>query len=139
MADPLSVTASALTVIEVSSACAKILLQIIQSHRAAPAQLVALSNEVNDIKTVLDDIKTVCQSIEQEPSPSQGFLDMTSKQLAEAREILVELDGLLKRFMPLNSSRRWRWPLNKGKAERLLQKLKEVRSNLLAQLALPAA
>lgn len=135
MADPLSVTASALTVIGASSACANFLLEFIKGLRNAPAELLALSNEVNELKIVLNEIKIVCQSIEQEPIPSQEFLDMVSKQLAEAGEILKELDELRKR----NSSRRYRWPLNKSKAERLHGKLKDTRSKLLAQLTLPTA
>jgi hypothetical protein len=138
MADPLSITASALTVLETSSACARILVHIIRGLKNAPAELTALSNEVNDIKVVLYNIKAVCKPTEQGSSLSQEFLDMTSKQLTEAGEILAELEELLKRHIPLSSSSRCSWPLKKGKAGRLHLKLKDLRMNLLAQLTLPA-
>jgi hypothetical protein len=113
-------------------------VHIIRGLKNAPAELTALSNEVNDIKVVLYNIKAVCKPTEQGSSLSQEFLDMTSKQLTEAGEILAELEELLKRHIPLSSSSRCSWPLKKGKAGRLHLKLKDLRMNLLAQLTLPA-
>jgi hypothetical protein len=136
MADPLSVTASAITVITTCSTCAKNLFDLIQCLRNAPDELQALSNDVNALKAVLHNIGDVCGLVEEGSLSTISFLNTASKQLAEAREILGELDEMLKESLAWKLSDRLKWILKKTRAKTLRGKVKDIKSNLADLLSL---
>ena len=55
MADPLSITASIIAVIGAAEGVGKTLTKI-RNIRNAPTELLALINEVSDLRTILNDI-----------------------------------------------------------------------------------
>ena len=139
MADPFSVAASAITLIGISSNCAKCLFDLIQHLRYAPAELQALSNEVNDLKVVLHQIRDVCRLVEEDSTPAMGFLSTAGEQLGNATEILTELERLLPELPAKKVSGRWKWERRRPRAKILLGKLQDIKSNLTGLLALSSA
>lgn len=57
MADPVSAAASLVTLISFSAGCAKQLSKLIQTFRHAPEEILALSNEVNDLNVILAQVE----------------------------------------------------------------------------------
>lgn len=55
--DPFSATASAVALLGAGVACARTLRTLIKDFRDAPLELIALSNEVNDLNAVLAEIE----------------------------------------------------------------------------------
>jgi hypothetical protein len=57
MTDPLSISVSAITILATCSACVKQLHDFARSFRRAPAEILALSNEINDMSVVVTEVK----------------------------------------------------------------------------------
>jgi phage tail sheath gpL-like len=55
--DPFSATASAVALLGAGVTCARILRNLIKDFRDAPLELIAMSNEVNDLNAVLAEIE----------------------------------------------------------------------------------
>ena len=116
MADPLSIAVSAMTMIGACGACAKQLNDLRRAFRDAPAEILALSNEISDMTVVLTEVNTICQepamtlklvmqrttencflicddSSARKHRDSQ-FHDLLSAQLDRAKQVLAELATL---------------------------------------------
>jgi hypothetical protein len=83
MADPLSVIASAIAVLSTGVTCANGLLGVIEDIRNAPNELIAHSNEVNNLNSIMDDAQKVCKSLATEGSSTTQFIDTFERLLKE--------------------------------------------------------
>lgn len=136
--DPLSITASTLTVL---SALEKA-FQLIKSYRDAPGQLEALNNEVADITAAVTEVARVIKE-------SQNKIDSLSDKgshltlvLSNIREKARELEALLRSCInpPLSTSDRTKvsrisWLKVKSKVQSLQTELRDGRLNLSIALA----
>ena len=61
MADPLSAAVSVLAVMGACAACRKQLNNLLRAVRDAPVEILALSNEINDMSVVLTDVEAIRQ------------------------------------------------------------------------------
>ena len=139
MADPLSATASAITVIALCTQCMKQLRSLICSLRDVPNELVALSNEISDLELILEEVKDTSESIEKNPAGNLRSANLISEQLEKAKSTMNELDELTKKFAKVRPGKmqmeRFAW-LSKGTDVKVLQKkLQKVKSNLSTLLA----
>ena len=57
MTDPLSITVSAIAILTTCSACVKQLHDFARCFRHAPAEILALSNEISDMSVVVTEVK----------------------------------------------------------------------------------
>ena len=137
MADPLSVFASVVTLLEAGTKCAKHLRRLVQDFRHADDELTALSNETNDLNVVLTEVEHAGQAIKNAGTlPQTQVIDALSTQLDRARRKLTELETLTKLLLPSGSIKadKIAWMRKKATARRLQVDLRDVRQSLHALL-----
>ena len=104
MADPLSITASVITVLGAAEGISKTLAKI-KSTRHAPNELLALINEVSDLKIILREVERYIIRDPNRPSPPLEQLQTMSTLIERAKESLLELDQLIQYRLLKASSR----------------------------------
>ena len=139
MADPLSLTASIIAVIGAVEVVAKTLKKI-SSIRNAPNELLALVNEISDFRIILSDVEN--HNVKNTESVPQQQLQHMSILLNRAKDQLLQLDELVQnRLIKPNSTlanvkvSRLNWSKASGTIEEFRKRLKDVRMNLIALLA----
>ena len=142
MADPLSIIASIIAVVGAAEGVAKTLGKI-KTIRNAPDELLALINEVSDLKIILSDIQSYVIHNIQRPQISPEELRNISTLINRARDKLLELDQLIQyRLIKPDSvsdqikvSRR-EWLRARSTIERFRQSLRDIRLNIVTQMVI---
>ncbi|KAF2396337.1 hypothetical protein EJ06DRAFT_235271 [Trichodelitschia bisporula] len=106
MVDPLSISASIVALAQ----AAKALVSFLKHLHDAPAELLALSNEVEDLKLVLCEAEEAYKTLD----PATPSAERIRKVLESAQGKLGELDAFSRRLSKVNSARtaatqRMRW------------------------------
>jgi len=137
MADPLSITASAIAVLQIGAVCAKSLLSIIQGIRDAPGELMVLSNEVNSLNAIIDEARKVSESLAADGSSTSLFIETFKRLLKEAEVVLGALNALLSKHnsKPLTFDHSFMWLCRKTRANKCLIRLRDIRANMIALLS----
>ena len=106
--DPISVTASAITLLAVGGKAAKVVKHL-ALLRTAPDVVLALNNELTDLRLVITAIEAVFKAQEASGTPSQGRRDhQTSAQaslvssLKQVNEKALELEALYDKLCQKN-------------------------------------
>ena len=140
MADPLSITASVIAVVTAAEGVSKTLSKIRRANRA-PSEFLALMNEVSDFRVVLDNLDSYVRSVSSE-SPSSRTLQHLMGLLQRGKDTLLQLDGLVHYQLAKPSSTtehpkvsRLEWVKGKRVIEEYRQKLRDIRLNIVAQMA----
>ncbi|KAK0512762.1 hypothetical protein JMJ35_004779 [Cladonia borealis] len=132
MADPFSIIAVTQTGLSVAQALTK----LIQALRSAPDELLALSNEVWNLKLVLDDLQELESS---HNAPSAHKLDVVHALVYQIRIKLDTLSSLTVQWGRLSQwgdsfsirrRDRFSWLKEKARFMKLQSELRELRSNL---------
>ena len=132
MADPCSIVSVTQTGLEV----AQFLTKLIKDIKSAPDELLALSNEVWNLKLVLDDVQELERSSDES---SARKLDSVKALVYQAQIKLARLSTMTIQWGRLspwgdsfNMGRRDRflWLKEKGRVMKLQSELRELRSNL---------
>ena len=136
--DPLSITASTLTVL---SALEKA-FQLIVSYRDAPGQLEALNNEIADITAAVTEVDRLLKESHHKFDLSSGKGSHLTLALSNIREKARELEALFRSCVNPPSSTsdgikvsRISWLKVKSKVQRLQTELRDGRLNLSIALA----
>ena len=140
MADPLSITASIIAVLGAAEGVNKTLSKI-KSLRHAPNEVLALINEVSDLRLVLGEVERCVIRDASRPSSPIEQLQTMSTLVERAKNTLLELDQLIQyrllkatsRSAELKVSRR-EWAAAKPVIERFRQGLRDIRLNIVSQL-----
>ena len=140
MADPLSITASIIAVVGAAEGVTKTLAKI-KSIRNAPDELLALINEVSDLKIILRDLQNYVNQNMHRPQISQEELENISILINRAKDKLLELDKLIqyKLVKPesitdqIKVSRR-EWLRAKSTIEKFRQSLRDIKLNIMTQM-----
>lgn len=143
MADLLSLAASIITVVGAADTISKTLSKIKILHHA-PEELLALNNEVSDLKVVLSSVESYITAEHLDASvTSQDLPRHMSTLLERAKDQLLQLDQLIHyRFLKAGSLDgeykifRLEWVKAKSTVENHRQVLRETRQNLVTQLTL---
>jgi hypothetical protein len=137
MAEPLSVAASAVAVLQIGAACAKSLLSIIQDIRDAPGELMVLSNEVNSLNAIIDEVQKVSGSLAGDGSSTSQFTKTIKRLLKEAEDVLVTLNTLALKYKskPRTINHSVSWICQKSRANKCLTRLRDIRANIMALFA----
>ena len=147
MADPLSITASIIAVVGAAEGVTKTLAKI-RNIRNAPEELLALINEVSDLRIVFGDVQNYIQSTERSQTTSRlattnEVLQHMAILINRAKYKLLELDQLIQyRLMKPESisnhikvSRR-EWTRAKTTIESFRQALRDIRLNIVTQMVI---
>ncbi|KIW96183.1 uncharacterized protein Z519_03250 [Cladophialophora bantiana CBS 173.52] len=138
MADPVSIGASAVTLIDSSSTCLTQLVKLIKCLQNAPAEIEAFSNDLTDLQHYFDDVKDLCEKIRAEPTEQFRFPTAVYKPLKDAEQALADLGEILKKSHSQTSSaqKRLAWILRRAKAKKIHKQLQRIKSELGAALVL---
>lgn len=127
MAEAFAIFAAVPGLLDIAGRSSAGLVHAIKAWKSVPASLLALSNEVSDLKLVLDHVATLA-----DPQISNSSLEDTlSQQLRKASQHLGELDSLMTEFNALpRYKQKTRWIAKRSKVEQLKNNIKEVRSKM---------
>ena len=139
MADPLSVTASIIAVVGAAEGVTKTLARI-RDIRNAPEELLALINEVSDLRIILGDIQSYVQN-DTRPLTLQDALQHLSILINRAKDKLLQLDELIQYRLTkpesvldqIKISRR-EWTRAKTTVDKFRQSLRDIRLNIVSQM-----
>ena len=122
MADPISLTASILTLIDAAGKIG----EFITHCRYAPAEVLALNNEVNDLRFVLGRVEDIY------PSDAESNVTVTLRRAGQniARLHAVVHQLKLQDNTRLSTADRVRWTMMKSKVRKLLTELRNIRLHL---------
>ena len=139
MADPLSITASIIAVIGAAEGIGKTFAKI-RNVRHAPSEVLALMNEVSDLKVILGDVERYFVRDTRRTLHSEQLQTM-STLVNSAKEYILKLDQLIHyRLLKADSTQtefkvsRHEWAAAKHMIERFRQGLRDVRLNLVTQM-----
>ena len=140
MADPLSIIASIIAVIGAAEGMSKTLTKI-RNICNAPVEVLALTNEVCDLRVILNDLEGYITQNTLRPQLPQEQLHHISVLLQRARNCLLELDKLIEYRLLKPESRpdqiqvsRREWARVKDIIEKFRQSLRDIRLNIVAQM-----
>ena len=140
MADPLSVGSGIITLVCACTAIGKYTVRFIGALRDAPLELVMLSNEVNDLNAILNEINpasldgqiTVSSTQRTALSENAGIIT----QLGYLKEEIIKLDAFvrsLRKHSPENGSveiDRIGWARKRKTGSKLQRRLAEIKNKL---------
>jgi hypothetical protein len=134
--DPLSLTASLIAIIGLTTTAAKTMHRLIVSMRQAPDVVLALSNELSDLALVLLEVKHV----EDSSSLPQESRERLALLLSRTQLKVEEVETLASRLSEASSASllsftRLTWREGRAKAGALQKDLRLARSNIAAILA----
>ena len=140
MADPLSLTASIIAVLGAAEGVGKTLKRIKNIYNA-PTEVLALINEISDLRIILSDLQGyITQNTTRPQLPSEQLRHM-SVLLQRAKDRLLELDQLVEYQLLKPESRsdhirvsRREWAKAKETVGRFRQSLRDIRLDIVAQL-----
>lgn len=137
MADPFSIVASALTVLQIGAICANSFLSIIEGVRDAPEELIAILNEINRLNAIKDEVRKVPASLAAVGSSTPQSIATLRELCEEADDALRDLNTLALKFNsnPQKLNRAVSWLCKKTRAEKYLTRLRNIRENMVALLA----
>lgn len=128
MADPLSVTASVLTLLSASTACVQTLQSAIRDWRKAPDEIAQLNNEVVEIQGLLD---TLHQNLRKDAQASSVVTVATERKLNALKVALADLEELMKSFHGISRGRlKYKWLREKAHVSRIQKTLLRARCGL---------
>ena len=132
MAEPLSVIASVIAVIATAATCAENLSRIIQDIRHAPDELLALSNEINNVRSTVDDAKVACTCLATASSSTTKFIETLERLLKEAERVLDDLNRLVSEYnsKPHIRNRSLWWIRHKNTTKQHLMTLRKIRCSI---------
>ena len=136
MADPFSIAVSAVTLVQTTSATAKMLYKLIQEWRHAPLELLQLSNEMGDLRLVLSHVERTCAEIESSANTLRTeYFETLTTILEETKHQVDNLDLLLETMFtgPTRDSaetRRLGWLLKRNRVKRVTIVLRSLKGDI---------
>jgi cell division protein ZapA (FtsZ GTPase activity inhibitor) len=121
MAEALGIASSTLTLVDTSVK----LVKLIRALKHAPAELLALNNEVADLKLLFSQVQVVQAEQPDALSNLASTLDKTIETISHLSSLVDEYSR-----RPLTGVNRVRWLLEKSKIVSLKDELRERRSQL---------
>ena len=140
MADPLSIAASVITVVGTANGVGELLSRI-KSLQHAPDELLALVNEVSDLRVVFGDIASTFLRDEKRSPTLKEQLQHISDLVDRAKDRLLELEKLIHYHLVKPEATnlkvsRHAWAMARGTIERFRNNLRDVKLNLIAQMVI---
>jgi hypothetical protein len=134
----------ALSIIDVAIRSSNAIQELVTVWHDAPAEILALSNEINDSRVVLTQAHNLFQRIEAAPTALDDLRScsvMIERQVEQAKPIWNRLDKLLREIKDdqkdpnkVSKSVKFRWLKNQSKVETLRAALKEKRLNIMQSM-----
>ena len=136
MADPLSIFASVVTVIGAAAGVGKT-LSLLRRLKNAPIELLALNNEVSDMRIVFDGLKRFLGQENSRLQSDEHYLQKLSTLVSRAESQLLELHKLIQHRLvqptPVSTDLKvshYQWIRAKPTIDRCRRGLRDIRLNI---------
>ncbi|KAL9127068.1 MAG: hypothetical protein Q9175_007808 [Cornicularia normoerica] len=146
MADPISLTASIVAIIGVCRTSAKFVIRFAEGVHNAPKELIATSNEVNDLNVILCQVDKAYQNDYVPPNTSrdQELEAALTGQLTQAQVLLSDLDTLVKTCSKVSADDkitvdRIGWQRKRRTVDKIRSRLKTTQRNIHMLISLTTA
>lgn len=151
MADPLSILASAVTLVSACTAISRHTIAFIRSLQEAPEELLRLSNEMSDLTTVLNRIQKPpergnTQHISQsDPAQAEALHNLIVLPTSQAELLIGEVDKFIKSLKKVSTRNggievdRLGWARKRKIALKLEQKLAAMKQGIQLHLTTTTA
>jgi DNA repair exonuclease SbcCD ATPase subunit len=135
--DPLSVFATAATLLDITARTSGSLRNLYGQLKAAPALILALSNETADITVVLNRVADAKQTLDRlDKQQNAAFIASINNHLSEAKAVLSRLEALSNTLLKQEGSiKRIKWCLRSAQAATLKDEIRAVRQRINEILA----
>lgn len=130
MADPFSVIAGVLGTLDASTRLASKATKIILTLKNAPSDILALANELEDLRVILDEAETARWRLEKEAVGSPTMVAALRAELNNARSQIDELGEIVDRTWEMKAQRRVTWLRKQGDIGRRMTSLRLCRERL---------
>jgi len=132
MVEPLSIAASALGALDVGARVSTGILDIIRKWKNAPHEIVALHNEITDLRVVLDQMVYAYQILSDGLAyQDAGFVAAVHDHLEKALCYLKSLQTFSMELQHLKGARRWkRWLGSQNEVNSMRANLNIIRTEL---------
>ena len=133
--DPLSITASVLTLLAAANKVAKGLDKL-ASIKGAPAAILALNNEVSDLRLVLGEAEPLLQKYGQATHSSIGGDTSLKSSIDRAKVRLVDLESIIaNRLMTrMGTKNKLGWLYEQDKVQRAMSDVRAAKENVNTML-----
>ncbi|KAF7510833.1 hypothetical protein GJ744_005933 [Endocarpon pusillum] len=140
--DPLSITASILTILGAAGQVKKG-LERLQSLKSAPQELCALTNEIADLQVVLNNFSECLSQLQTQKSLEEDWVSSVQRPLGRAQNLIKELNVLIETKLTATKCPnekgmpqvvRLSWTKEKKNLARFQKQLRETRVNLILAL-----
>lgn len=135
MTDPLSITASALTVLGAAVSAAKSINDIVVLIQDVPKALEALSTEIKNITVVVDLVRRSADDLEPDAGEDsiKDFLSQAEVKLTELNQLISKFKGIKLHGFPKGAH--LRWLRDEKRILRIYEDLQKVRKSLDSSVA----
>jgi len=131
MAEPFSISAGALGVLDVGTRLSKRLRQITQTWKNAPQEMLSLQNELEDLNLVLDEIQACQQSIVAASQHDTAVATNLQGYIREARRHFETLESSLDEMSRLKKyKKKFQWVREQGKISGIQKQIRVVRERI---------
>jgi len=132
--DPLSIVASAASILELGLKVSKGVNGVITTWRSAAPVIFALHNEVSDLNVVLDHMTHAWTSIHaksRDNKQDRHFLKAFHLQLDQAEDVLHQINREVQALRAMNSFKmKFKWLSRNSRVAGMQSRLKDVRMRL---------
>lgn len=135
MAEVFGVVAGAIGVLDVSTRGVQRLSQLCARWNHAPQELLSLSNELQDLCVILDQIKTAERAIRATSQQDPSLVTALSEQLQSAEAHIKTMNDILDELASLKKfKKKYKWVRREGIIEKLRGQIRGVREGISALL-----
>ena len=135
MAEVFGTISAAIGVLDVSTRGVQRLHHIIKTWNNAPAELLALTNEIEDLKLLLSEIDSAKVTIEDAAQQDAGFVAALGDQLSKAEKLCQSLSDTINELTKLKKyEKKANWVRREGRVENLKREFRQVREHINALL-----
>ena len=133
--DPLSVAALVLNAIDVSAKVSGKVTRLAISLKNAPADILALANEIEDLRVVLHEAQGAREILEAAKKDNPSFLEALCREIRHAQTQVDILDDVIDVALAANKARRWVWVRQESHIARRKLELRQSRERIQELLA----
>ena len=133
MAEVVGIISAVLGVLDVSTRGSQRLHQVVKAWINAPAEILALHNEIVDLRYLLDNIRDAQAVVEVEADAqgNYGFVTALRTQLRRAEEHFQSLNGILDELSKIKKYRKkTKWICRERRVEQLKNGIRLVREHI---------
>lgn len=135
MAEAVGLAISVVGILDTLTRASKHLGEVISTWRNAPDELLALRNELEDMRVVLDEVQHTRKAVEALSSEDGDFMRILGSQITSMDRQIHALEEILYRLSKLSGyKQRLKWLRKEGRIEEMKVRVRESRESIRSML-----